>query len=170
MNKIYEKTDRIILRNTEEKDLDFVINTEHHKENSPYVRAWKKSDHLNILSNQERLHLIVENVLDHNPVGYVIISGHKNQDHNIEFRRLVIAEKGKGYGKETIILVKKLAFEKLKAHRLWLDVKEHNHRAFHLYKSLGFKEEGLLRECFLYEGNYESLIIMSILENEYFIN
>lgn len=96
MNQIYEKTEKIILRNTEEKDLEFVVNTEHNKENSPFVRAWKESEHLNILSNQERLHLIVENVPDHKPVGYVIISGHKNQDHNIEFRRLVIAEKGKG--------------------------------------------------------------------------
>ncbi|MDP5272868.1 GNAT family N-acetyltransferase [Chengkuizengella axinellae] len=168
MNQIYEKSNKVALRLTEEKDLDFVVETEHNIENCLFVRAWEKSDHLNLLSNNNRLHLIVEEVEAHQPVGHVILSGHKGQDHNIEFRRIVISEKGKGYGRETVNLVKKFAFERLNAHRLWLDVKEHNQRAFYLYKSLGFKKEGLLREAFLYEGKYESLIIMSILENEYF--
>lgn len=31
----------------------------------------------------------------------------------------------------------------------------------------GFIREGVLRECILYNGSYESLMIMSMLENEY---
>lgn len=78
----------------------------------------------------------------------------------------MICNKGNGMGRETLRLIKKFAFEELGAHRLWLDVISKNLRAQNLYKSEGFKEEGVLRECVLYNGNYESLIVMSILENE----
>ena len=86
---------------------------------------------------------------------------------DLEFRRVVISNKGKGLGRETIKLVIKISFEQLNAHRLWLDVRYKNKRAQNLYKSEGFIEEGILRECILYNGHYESLILMSVLKNEY---
>jgi RimJ/RimL family protein N-acetyltransferase len=46
----------------------------------------------------------------------------KNQ--SVEFRRIIVTEKNKGYGREALRLIKQLAFERLNAHRLWLDVKE----------------------------------------------
>jgi RimJ/RimL family protein N-acetyltransferase len=59
------------------------------------------------------------------------------------------------------------AFDELFAHRLWLDVFEHNARARHVYRSVGFVEEGVLRECVKQQERYASLVVMSILENEY---
>jgi RimJ/RimL family protein N-acetyltransferase len=50
---------------------------------------------------------------------------------------------------------------------LWLDVFEHNARARHVYRSVGFVEEGVLRECVKQQERYASLVVMSILENEY---
>lgn len=88
-------------------------------------------------------------------------------DSGLEFRRIVISDKGHGFGRETLKLVKKIAFEQLNAHRLWLDVRYKNQKAQRLYKSEGFVEEGILRECILYHGSYESLIVMSILKSEY---
>ncbi len=38
-----------------------------------------------------------------------------------------------------------------------------------LYESEGFIEEGILRDCILYNEDYESLMVMSILESEYMI-
>ncbi|MCQ4921708.1 GNAT family N-acetyltransferase [Tissierella carlieri] len=67
-------------------------------------------------------------------------------------------------------LVKEIAFEQLKAHRLWPDVKTKNQRTQNLYKSEGFIEEGILRECILYNDSYESLVVMLILKNEYIGN
>jgi diamine N-acetyltransferase len=59
-----------------------------------------------------------------------------------------------------------MAFKELQAHRLWLDVKVHNARARSLYKSEGFSEEGLLRECFRGPVGFESLVVMALLHNE----
>ena len=64
-------------------------------------------------------------------------------------------------------LIKQQAFEQLGAHRLWLDVMAHNDRARNLYRSEGFLEEGTLRECMLVGGEFVSLVIMSMLEDEY---
>ncbi|HEX3077761.1 MAG TPA: GNAT family protein [Lachnospiraceae bacterium] len=167
MQDIIEKTDLIILRNTKQEDLDYVIDSEHQPDHAQYVGQWTKEQHINSLSQDDILHLIVEERSCNKPVGYIIIAGISNPNSNIEFRRIVISSKGQGYGRDTLKLVKKIAFEKLAAHRLWLDVRQKNERAYNLYRSEGFVEEGILRECILYNGNYESLIIMSILKDEF---
>jgi RimJ/RimL family protein N-acetyltransferase len=59
------------------------------------------------------------------------------------------------------------AFREFAAHRLWLDVFDDNARARHLYQSLGFVEEGVLRECIRWPDRFRSLVVMSMLEQEY---
>lgn len=167
MNHILKMSDLIAIRNTQEKDLDFVINIEHEPDNAQYVGQWTKEQHKSALFNKDILHLLVEDKTSSMPVGYVIMAGLENQNNSIEFRRIVIADKGKGFGKETLTLIKEIAFKQLKAHRLWLDVRYKNIRAQNLYKSQGFVQDGILRDSILYNGNYESLIVMSVLEDEY---
>jgi RimJ/RimL family protein N-acetyltransferase len=167
MKEIKETTDYIILRNTTKEDLEFVINSEHQPDNAQYVGQWTKDQHICSLVQEDVLHLIIEEKSTNELVGYVIIAGITNQNKSIEFKRIVITKKGNGLGRKTLKLVKKIAFERLNAHRLWLDVRYKNKRAQNLYKLEGFIEEGTLRECILYNGNYESLIVMSILKDEY---
>lgn len=64
-------------------------------------------------------------------------------------------------------MIEKLAFETYHAHRLWLDVKIQNHRAQAVYSGAGFVVEGTLRECLKSGDEFESLIIMSMLLQEY---
>lgn len=167
MKRVKEELNFILVRNTKEEDLSFVIDSERQQENEQYVGQWSKDQHRNSLFQEDILHLIVEDKSTNKPVGYVIIAGLTNPNQNVEFKRFVISQKGKGFGRETLKLVKKIAFESLNAHRLWLDVRAKNKVAQKLYKSEGFIEEGVLRECVLYKENYESLIIMSLLKNEY---
>ena len=95
------------------------------------------------------------------------MTGLKNPNHKIELKRLIITDKGKGYGKETLRLIKSLTFGQLGAHRLWLDVRSNNPRAKHVYESEGFVVEGILRESVYSDGQYLSLSVMSVLENEF---
>jgi RimJ/RimL family protein N-acetyltransferase len=64
-------------------------------------------------------------------------------------------------------LIKEHAFEKLKAHRLWLEVLGGNYRAFNLYRTEGFVLEGFHRESFKQGDEYLTLRVMSMLANEY---
>src|SRR5687768_2270736 len=152
---------------TSENDLDFVLSAEQSAENRSFVSMWAREQHLGALTSDDLSHLIIKNTADGSRVGYIILAGLADVNQSIEFRRIVVTEKGKGYGKEALRLVKKLAFEELEAHRLWLDVKEHNVRARHLYESEGFVTEGVLRECIKAEAGFESLVLMSILRGEY---
>jgi len=154
----------IKLRHTEESDLDYVLGAEHSEENCPFLIPWSHEKHLQSLVDPDLAHLIVQ---AETRVGYVILAGLHGLTQSIEFRRIVITEKGRGYGKAAVALVKELAFETYKAHRLWLDVKEQNHRALAVYEAAGFTVEGTLREALRAENGYDSLVIMSALQHEY---
>ncbi|QWK19042.1 MAG: UDP-4-amino-4,6-dideoxy-N-acetyl-beta-L-altrosamine N-acetyltransferase [Hydrogenobacter thermophilus] len=61
----------------------------------------------------------------------------------------------------------KLAFEIALLHTLRLEVLENNIKALNLYRKLGFKEEGILREFVLKEGKWFDVIVMGMTEEEY---
>ena len=65
-------------------------------------------------------------------------------------------------------MLKSWAFDDLKFHRAWLDCKDYNSRALHVYEKAGLVREGLIRETILTDGVYENLIILGILDREYF--
>ncbi len=156
------------LRRTKALDLDYVLAAESHQDNSPFIMNWSRHRHQQALSDPNIAHLTVEaNAAAATSVGYLIMVGLQDPDHSIQLRRIIITEKGKGFGKQAISLVKALAFDQYQAHRLWLDVKPFNARARTIYRAAGFVEEGLLRECFKTEAGYGSLIIMSILRQEF---
>jgi len=157
----------ISLRQTNEDDLDFVLGAEQSAENRAFVTVWTGERHRAAFKDEDLRHFIIESQVDGKRVGYVILAGLTNANQSIEFSRVVITEKNRGYGKQVLRQIKKLAFEELKAHRLWLDVKEHNERARHVYEAEGFTTEGVLRECLKTENGFESLVVMSMLHDEF---
>lgn len=157
----------IELRKTTDKDLSFVIAAEGDKENRRFITCWPEEKHRATLNDLNIQHLIIESKPNKQPVGFAILAGLQSEHRNIEFMRLVITEKGKGHGKAAVQTIKRYAFETLAAHRLWLDVKEHNTRARTLYEKENFRYEGTLRECLVGSAGFESLVVMSLLEQEY---
>jgi len=77
-------------------------------------------------------------------------------------------ERSKGYSKEALKLTLNFAFNNLGLHRVFLSVREDNVAALGLYEKLGFIREGILRDSIYKNGKYISLIIMSILEGEFY--
>ena len=157
----------IKLRTTREEDLDFVLEAERAEANRDFVGQWSREQHRALFTNSDSAHLLFETVAERKPVGFAIVNGLQNPDQSVELMRIVVTDKGRGYGREAIRLIKKLAFEETGAHRLWLDVKSHNRRARHVYEAEGFITEGTLRECLKAGEVYESLVVMSILRSEY---
>ena len=92
------------------------------------------------------------------------IAGH---DKSLELRRITVNQKGLGFGRESLQLLKKLCFRKLNCHRLWLDVYDDNTRAIKFYESEGFIKEGVLRENTKTKKGFRSRRIYAMLENEY---
>jgi len=155
------------LRPTVEGDLPYVLYVEGAEENRPYIGRWSRERHLRALSDGRHAHMILERAGGGEPVGYVVLTGLGDPDRIVCLERLAVSEKGLGYGRSALRLVKRLAFEEAGAHRLWLDVKEGNLRARRLYESEGFVREGTLRDAFPTGDGFESLVVMSLLEGEY---
>lgn len=158
-------SDRMMFRRAKPEDLPWVVNLE--GENADWICRYTLSEHEALLSNSDCAHLIVMNRASNTPVGFMIICGLDTPDKAVEFRRLVIGDKGQGFGRETLQLVKAWCFEILGRHRLWLDVFSDNARAIRLYSSEGFKYEGELRETVNTEQGFRSLRIYSLLEEEF---
>lgn len=162
------KTGRLLqFRLAEEKDLDYIMEVEYKPENAKYVIPYSREIHQLTLAEKNAVHLIIENVATKAPVGFLMIAGLDNPSKEIEFTRIILDEKGKGYGRETLKMLKSWAFDDLKFHRAWLDCKDHNARALHVYETEGFVREGLIRETILTDGVYENLVILGILDREY---
>jgi len=96
--------------------------------------------------------------------------------HQMDFKNrhavfgIFIGEKsewGKGYGTEVTALVTDYAFATLNLNRVGLQVYEDNERGIKAYESVGFKQEGVLRQMMYREGRYWNVLIMSILREEW---
>ncbi|WP_043630140.1 GNAT family N-acetyltransferase [Nonomuraea candida] len=74
---------------------------------------------------------------------------------------------GKGYGTEAIELVLAHAFGTTPLHRISLGVYAFNERARHVYKKVGFVEEGVERDALLWDGRWHDAVLMSILRPEW---
>lgn len=158
---------KIVLRNTAEADLDFVLAIEREAASERFVTAWSRERHEGAMVDADQLHLTIESPGSKERLGFVLLAGLASQDDCIEFRRIVAARRGEGIGREAIRLLKGYVFRELGAHRLWLDVKDFNQRARRLYLSEGFVEEGTLRECVAGPDGYESVVVMSLLAREF---
>lgn len=158
---------QVRFRKAEVTDLGYIMQQEHHDENDSYIRQWSREKHLSVLDDSNYAYFIVECIEDSQPVGFVILIGVNEPDNNLEFKRIAISGKGRGYGRQAVKLIKKFAFEETDTHRLWLEVVDYNERAYHVYESEGFLKEGIHRESFLRDGRRASLIVMSMLRPEY---
>jgi len=178
----------ITLRPTTEADLESVLAAERAAENAPFIRQWSLEEHRAALRDPDVAHRVIESTAAGapagagawpaaapwrpasarlEPVGYVILLGLSNPHLGVEFKRLVVTRKDAGFGRAAVREVTRWAFETHGAHRLWLEVKPFNERARAIYAGEGFREEGTLRDVIKGALGYESLIVMSILEQEY---
>jgi len=156
---------KIRLTNIIKSDIDTIIEFENI--NKPFVHQYPREKHIALLKDNDCLHLSIKRLDNDKLIGHMIIFGLCNHNKVLEFRRITINEKGLGFGREAIRLLKYLCFEKLGFHRLWLDVYDDNDRAIKLYESEGFKKEGTLRDNIKTNTGFRSQRIYSMLENEY---
>lgn len=76
-----------------------------------------------------------------------------------EFRNL-------GLGKEALKMMCDFGFKEMGLHKIWCEVFEGN-TSIDLYRRLGFKDEGVLRDNWFHEGKYGNSYVLSVLENEW---
>jgi diamine N-acetyltransferase len=152
------------LRPAAEHDVDFVLAVEADPDTAPFLADATREYHLGLMADPRVHHFVVE--ADGRDVGFVMAETDE-RNRAVNLRRIAVAEKGRGHGRAALRLTLRWAFEERGAHRVYLDVKPHNERARALYRSEGFQEEGLMRDALLFDGAFQSLVLMSILRTEW---
>lgn len=74
--------------------------------------------------------------------------------------------RGKGYGSDTLKTLISYGFNDLNLNKIWCEVYESN-KAVEIYRKIGFKDEGVLRQHVYKNGKYLDSYILSMLRSEY---
>lgn len=69
----------------------------------------------------------------------------------------------KGYAQKVLPILIDHAFKKLELHKVYLMHWQENKKADHLYKKVGFKKEGVLKEEYYWHGKYYDMVRMAII-------
>lgn len=139
--------------------------------NTFFVSLYRETEWLRkiTLDDSENLRLAICLSDKSSHIGLVNLTNINWINRNAEFS-ILIGEKihwGKGYAKQAALLALNYAFKELNLNRIYLKVRTDNQKALDLYKKLGFLTEGVLRNELYKNGSYISLIVMSILKNEF---
>ena len=127
---------RLYLRTANIDDYDFINAAERDEDSTPWVGNWLLGSRIEKFGDNNFFQTIIE-TNDHCPIGFIDFRDMLH-DSQVELKRIVITDKNKGYGKESMYLSQKFAFEVLGRSRLYLFTKDANVRAQHVYHTTGF--------------------------------
>jgi diamine N-acetyltransferase len=147
-------------------DIPQICALERRPEFRTMVGSWPEEQHLIMLADPGLVYIVAEDQPGQ-IAGFAILQGLLSEHRALEVKRIVIGAPNQGTGKKLLTEVAERAFGQYGAHRLYLDVFVNNARARHVYETFGFREEGIMRDAIYRDGAYYSLVLMSLLENEY---
>lgn len=108
------------------------------------------------------------------PVGYVTLFELDDVNSKAELA-LMIGERsawGQGFAKEALTTILHHAFTPpdgggLGLHKVWLAVFAENSAARRAYQTIGFREDGVLRDDMFRDGAWHDQLLLSVLEDEF---
>ena len=104
------------------------------------------------------------------PIGRVYLSRIDRHADSLDITRIYIGDpalRNKGYGREALMAILEYSFNTLGMERVTIDHFSANAPAEHLYRKIGFKDEGVMRHATKKDGEYFDLCLMSMLKSEY---
>lgn len=101
-------------------------------------------------------------------VGWIHLTDISPSHGRAEIGLLLAPEyRGRGYGEDAMKNMIEMGFNQLRLNRMYLTTRGINERAIGLYKKLGFKVEGTLRQHAFINGKYYDTIFMGLLFSEW---
>jgi len=156
------------------------------EEDANITLAWRQSDRAKLLQRGAKtideqkawiaaklktneLNFIIE--YKDKSVGMIALHDISHIHKSVQMGRLLIGEE-KWVGKAPVafdadLLLCDYAFDVLKMHKIYGDVMEDNHGMIKTRFYLGYKQDGILRDHYIYDGVYKNTVALSLLEKEY---
>lgn len=160
------------------KDADFMLEWMHEKDSSLLFRfdtmSQTRENVLNFIDLAQQykndIHLAVADENDEY-LGTVSLKNINYNDQNAEYAISMRAcARGTGAASFATEEVLKIAFEKLKLHKIYLNVVSDNLRAIHFYEKYGFVYEGEFKQHLKIQSKFKDLKWYRILHNEFPVN
>ena len=126
------------LRPTVDADLDWVLALERDPANTPFIGSWTRAEHAAAIAAPDREHWTIERGRGGERIGYLIAFDLRARGHGVYVKRIVVADKSRGLGREALGRFARHAFDELGAAHVWLTVYPENERAQRSYRALGF--------------------------------
>lgn len=120
--------------------------------------------------DQSKVYFAIENISDGKHIGFTHLY---NIDYisSVAYLGIVIGDKteqGKGKAREAMHILLQFAYKQLNIRKVNLEVAAFNPKAIDLYKSLGFKTEGIFKEQIFMNGRYYDKHSMALFRDEYY--
>jgi diamine N-acetyltransferase len=165
---------RIILRAIERQDLPNYVEwlndpavLEHFGRHKPLSLAEEEQWYEQMLQDPKTCNFAVE--LEDRHVGGAGFNGIDGRNASAEVGLFIGLPElwDKGLGFDVLQALLRFGFEQMNLNRIYLRVFARNGRAVHLYEKLGFSHEGRWRQAEFRNGQYQDLLWMSILREEW---
>ena len=116
----------------------------------------------------DRPEALIAESLAGDPIGLIVLRVERPEARAVELSLLVDADHwGEGFGLDMMQTVLEACFGGWGVHRIGVRVEAGNERALALYRRLGFKEEGLLRQAAFRDGRHEDVLLFGQLAAEW---
>lgn len=162
--------DNNIIRPIELSDTDTIVtwrNNERVRSNFIYRESFTKEIHEQWMNTKVKSGEVIQYIIENanKPVGSVYYRDINNTNRSAEFGIFIGDDMAIGIGIGRVVTKSFLdfGFNKLNLHRISLRLLKENKRAYNLYKSVGFKEEGFFRDMVRIDGEYRDVIFMAML-------
>ncbi len=122
-----------------------------------------------MLASRNERHFLMVDLEDNKGLGIVSLRDIDERNASAGLR-LVVGEKsawGKGLVKEALGLILAFSFRQLNLHRISVRVPEYSRKMLECYKSVGFREDGVLRHDHFHRGKYADSLLLSLLREEF---
>ncbi len=126
----------IEVRSSDRGELAEFSSMETAPDTADYILAYDTARHRAEFARDDIVYLSIYE--DKRLVGFFILAL-ETDPKSVEFRRIVIADRGRGIGQAAIPLMEEYCRVQLGRRRIWLDVFEFNHRGRHVYEKLGYR-------------------------------
>jgi RimJ/RimL family protein N-acetyltransferase len=157
---------RPILRTAVAADIDFIVATERLPGFELLTARWSADQHRAALERADTRYL-VGGWAAAPLAGFALLQPLDDVHEGAKLRRIAVTRPGEGFGTPFMRAVIDWVFDSTASDRLWLDVFTHNDRARHVYRRVGFREDGLLRQAYrMPDGTRADRVIMSMLRSE----
>ena len=148
-------------------DVEFIVATERLPGYERLTARWSAAEHQRALASDDTRYLVGAHpggALE----GFAILQPLEPVHEGAKLRRIAVTAPGSGFGRPFLRAIVDWVFTSTACERVWLDVFTHNERACHVYRSLGFRDDGLLRQAYrMPDGTRADRLLMSVLKHEW---